>query len=175
MNRFLGLILWIFSIVFVAAVFQFALYLENDLKWPIIGSFSILFLGLAYKLHKWLKYKSKKYVARAKSDEASDYKGSTVLYLRPFSEDFDHWEHSSYEELLAKAIKPFGRMIALGKPEEKVPTFGASRIYANDSEWQNNILKLLSTSNLVIMNASYNNPSSSLVWEMQQVHNHVDP
>ena len=40
------------------------------------------------------------------------------------------------EEQLAEALKDVGPFVAIGKPGEKLPQLGASRMYLQDSEWR---------------------------------------
>ncbi|SFM56292.1 hypothetical protein SAMN05421805_101715 [Saccharopolyspora antimicrobica] len=67
---------------------------------------------------------------------------------------------------MARSVAPFGRMVALGKPGDRLPRTGAERAYATDEQWQDEILAALDRANLVLLAAG---PGQSLEWEVRQV------
>ncbi|MEV0677748.1 hypothetical protein AB0I60_14610 [Actinosynnema sp. NPDC050436] len=102
-----------------------------------------------------------------------------VLFLRSFTDDrgfasqqrgevpLDHWGTTrTEEEQLAAALAPFGRMVALGQPGEPLPPPGASRAFASDEAWREQVLAGLDRARLVLLAAG---PGESLRWEVEQV------
>jgi len=91
-----------------------------------------------------------------------------VLYLRSFRAD----PSSSFkilqsgftteEEQLADVLRPFGDLIAIGKPGEPLPIPGATRIYASDSEWKSVVLDRMRSAPLVVIRAGM---GQGLLWE----------
>ena len=94
-----------------------------------------------------------------------------VLYLRSFQTDPSTayqnitagW--TTEEEDLGKVLRPFGDMVAIGQPGERLPVPGATRMYANQSEWKQVVLGSMQSAPLVIIRAG-NSPG--LLWEMGQ-------
>ncbi|MCA1222940.1 hypothetical protein [Streptomyces sp. 8L] len=76
------------------------------------------------------------------------------------------------EEQVARAVAPFGRMVALGSPSDQLPPLGADRSYASDETWQAEVLAALSRASLVLLAAG---AGRSLAWEVDQVVRHNDP
>ncbi|MFE8947751.1 hypothetical protein [Streptomyces sp. NPDC007856] len=102
-----------------------------------------------------------------------------VLFLRSFADDdgFAHiptghhrgpWAATvdTEEQQLARATAPFGRMVALGRPDDRLPQAGATRRYASDHDWQAQVLAALDRASLVLLACG---PGRSLRWEVQQV------
>ncbi|MBB4906263.1 hypothetical protein [Actinophytocola algeriensis] len=113
-----------------------------------------------------------------------------VLFLRAFSDDKGFSRVNAQRPLLlllgsvvtpadvrteedqvARAVAPFGRMVALGNPRDKLPVPGADRSYASDETWRHQVLAALSRANLVVLAAG---AGRGLAWEVDQVV-HRDP
>jgi hypothetical protein len=94
-----------------------------------------------------------------------------VLYLRSFRTDTSTSFKalavglSSHEEQLADVLRPFGTLIAIGKPGEPLPLPGAARMYASDAEWKSIVLERMSVAPLIVIRAS---TSRGLLWEVEQ-------
>lgn len=94
-----------------------------------------------------------------------------VLYLRSFRTDTSTSVKalavglSSHEEQLADVLRPFGTLIAIGKPGEPLPLPGAARMYASDAEWKSIVLERMSVAPLIVIRAS---TSRSVLWEVEQ-------
>lgn len=95
-----------------------------------------------------------------------------VLYLRGFQADVSGLKGmvmaglSSDEEQLAKALSPFGDMIAIGRPGEQLPPPGAVRTYVSDADWQRVVLARMKAASLVVLRAG---AGAGLLWEFEQV------
>ncbi|MEU1502784.1 hypothetical protein [Streptomyces sp. NPDC005732] len=70
------------------------------------------------------------------------------------------------EQQLAQAVAPFGPMVALGRPGDRLPQAGAERHYSSDLEWQRQVLSALGRASLVLLACG---PGRSLRWEVEQV------
>lgn len=76
------------------------------------------------------------------------------------------------EEQVARAVAPFGRMMALGPTSDRLPRTGANRSYASDEEWQSKVRRALDEANLVLLTAG---SGDQLEWEVEQAVRHGDP
>jgi len=112
---------------------------------------------------------------------AREAKGSAkLLYLRSFKLDGKGWVTTNtdiFEGLnlfppeldLAKAFIKFDfHLIAVGRPGEKIPEIGFDRKYFNNDVWQQEVIKLISESVLIIYRPD---PSDAVLWEFEQVLN----
>lgn len=136
-----------------------------------------LFLStfLAYKI----LYRGKQYEARGKAAPAEADTRQPVLYLRPFMLDEGSgglirrmifgggmWPVLfSVEEQLADAVAPIGPLVAIGKPDEKLPTPGAVRHYFGDTTWQTVVQNWLSKARVIILRPGM---SEGLWWELKE-------
>ncbi|MGW7638327.1 hypothetical protein [Streptomyces decoyicus] len=106
-----------------------------------------------------------------------------VLYLRSFQDDKPastrdgfpmggvarYLAIESHEELLTVALGAVGPVIAVGRPNERLPPLGASRLYFPSRRWRSAVMYLMSKSQLVVIRLG---PGEELWWEFSQaVHN----
>jgi hypothetical protein len=103
-----------------------------------------------------------------------------VLLLRSFAdESMSIAETSSFvltsgqmsslarmEESIADQLRPFGPLIAIGKPGESLPRLGASRNYYSDAQWQAAALELMREALLIVVIAGV---SPGLRWELEAI------
>jgi hypothetical protein len=68
------------------------------------------------------------------------------------------------EESIADQLRPFGPLVAIGKPGETLPQLGASRNYYSGSEWQAAALELMREAVLIVVIAGL---SPGLRWELE--------
>jgi hypothetical protein len=104
-----------------------------------------------------------------------------VLYLRSFRDDGpDAITKALYtsglllpspEERIAIAMHSIGPFVATGRPGERLPELGATRLYVNDDAWHQNIEDLLKRSQLVVLRAG---KTPGFWWEVEQVMRTVD-
>ncbi|MET9297292.1 hypothetical protein [Streptomyces sp. NPDC003077] len=115
-----------------------------------------------------------------------------VLFLRAFSDDTGfsrvaalRWFRLLFTSLLptpahlrteedqiGRAVAPFGRMVALGRPSDRLPRLGAERSYASDETWRAEVLAALDRAALVLL---VTGAGQGLVWEVDQVVGRDDP
>ena len=76
------------------------------------------------------------------------------------------------EEQVARGVAPFGRMVALGKPSERLPRSGAERSYVPDEQWQSEVLAALKSADLALLTVG---PGESLQWEVEQAVRRDEP
>jgi hypothetical protein len=113
---------------------------------------------------------------------------STVLYLRPFRVDTTLWRFlriaflrnqiqqfleyfATREEQLAEAFSDFGRFVAIGRPGERLPLPGATRMYVGE-EWQRVVTWMMQRASLVVLEASV---QPGVLWELWQARRTVAP
>jgi hypothetical protein len=126
-------------------------------------------------------YRGRQHAAKARAEGAEspllDSKPD-VLYLRSFQSDpstvfqqiVSRW--TTEEEELASILRPFGDMVAIGQPGERLPVPGAVRIYTRDSEWKQVVLANMRSASLVVIRAG---SSPGLLWEVGQAIQTLDP
>lgn len=126
-----------------------------------------------------LAYIGKQHQARARAASLANDTRSPIVYLRPFSTDETPrtvmrgvtgtsliGRFGSFEEQLSLALEPIGPLVAIGKPGEVLPTPGAVRRYASDTDWQTQVQGWLSEAQLVILRPGF---TEGLWWELREV------
>jgi hypothetical protein len=63
-------------------------------------------------------------------------------------------EPGSEEEALVDLLRPFGELVAIGRPGERLPTPGAARIYTSDEEWKDVVKRQMRATRLVVIRAA---------------------
>ena len=120
-----------------------------------------LILFYLYIIRKGIRHTVKSFDEVIKTD-----KRDPIVYLRSF--DDDHSEkvlrEVNHELVLSKVIKPYGPLLAIGKPGESLPTLGANRKYVSDEDWENVVTKMLAIAKAVIFKL---NSSSGLLKEYE--------
>lgn len=69
-------------------------------------------------------------------------------------------------------LRPFGDMVAIGRPGESLPLPGAARIYATDAEWKGVVLDRMRSAPLVVIRAG---TGTGLLWEFEQAFSNLHP
>lgn len=95
-----------------------------------------------------------------------------VLYLRSFQADRRQRGITNEEDQLADVLRPFGDLIAIGRPGERLPIPGAARLYVSGDEWQATVLDRMRIAPLVVIRAG---SGHGLFWEMGQAITTLDP
>jgi hypothetical protein len=109
--------------------------------------------------------------AASPASPVRDYSKPEVLYLRSFGADTSTTRKillsgfTTDEEQLADVLRPFGELIAIGRPGEPLPVPGAARMYASDSEWKDLVLQRMRAATLVVIRAG---TGPGLLWEFGQ-------
>lgn len=76
------------------------------------------------------------------------------------------------QDALGYVFRKIGPYIALGRPGEKLPELGSSKLYASNSEWQDRIREFFNNSRLVVFRAGI---TDSLQWELAEIVSAVTP
>jgi len=90
----------------------------------------------------FLYWRGRQYAAQASAESVITDAKQHLLYLRPFRSDYTFVKaflrqfETTEEEQLANVLRPFGELVAIGRPGESLPTPGAARIYTSDEEWR---------------------------------------
>jgi hypothetical protein len=141
----------------------------------ILVSFPLMFF-LSFFLAPKILYRGKQYEARGKAAPSEADTRQPVLYLRPFMLDEGRgglfrrmitsgMNITSVEEQLADAVAPIGPLVAIGKPDEQLPTPGAVRHYFGDAIWQNVVKGWISKARVIILRPGM---SEGLWWELKE-------
>lgn len=102
-----------------------------------------------------------------------------VIYLRSFTDDEPEPDRSGWrygllgetsEQQLATAFRQVGPFVAIGRPGE-LPDLGASRLYADENDWQARVLELFGRAGLVVLQLGY---TPGFRWELDQALAQVD-
>jgi hypothetical protein len=137
---------------------------------------------------------ARRHLVRVIESPASLLPGTYVLYLRPFRLDADtsaldqrkggSWTFApsfnllstsgrTHEEQLARMFREFGPVVAVGRPEERLPLgSGAQRIYIPRQGWEPIVSELIDNARLVIIGAG---PGKGTAWEYVEVMRRRDP
>jgi hypothetical protein len=70
------------------------------------------------------------------------------------------------EESIAEQLRPFGPLVAIGKPGETLPELGAARDYYSDADWQAAALALMRDARLIVVIAGV---TPGLRWELDAI------
>jgi hypothetical protein len=114
----------------------------------------------------------------------SKYPQSQITLLRSFADDRTPIEvrdpilfgetvrELPFEDELADMLRHYGPFVAIGNDDDKVFTFGASRVELKDDEWQPVVLRWMAASMMIVMIPGR---TEGLRWEIENViaGNHV--
>lgn len=95
-----------------------------------------------------------------------------ILFLRSFSDDEVKYKSKFFggkryfEELLAVDLWREGPVVAIGRPGEPLPRFGACREYHSDDTWQARVLELIGIAKGIVMLVGL---TEALGWEIHQL------
>jgi hypothetical protein len=107
-----------------------------------------------------------------------------ILYLRSFMSDrvlgerffnlmmLVFWWNETAERDLARAVREYGPLVAIGRPDEKLPPLGAVRLYADNETWQGVVTRLAHAAQLVILRIG---ATEGFKWEWSFVRESIDP
>ena len=134
----------------------------------------------------FLIWRGRQYAAQASAKRIISDSKPHLLYLRAFLSDpsaakqafygFDYVKLllglQSEEEQLAEVLQPFGELIAIGRPGERLPTPGAARIYTSDEEWKDVVKRQMQAAQLVVIRAA---TGENVLWELTQALKNLNP
>jgi len=119
--------------------------------------------------------------AQARSAEGELLKPGSrrpILYLRSFQLDQHRtgdrlallrslfWQVTRPEQILARELRRCGPVIAIGRPDERLPELGAARFYASNDRWRDKIADVAHVSQLVVCATG---TSEGLAWELSHM------
>jgi len=158
--------------------------LSGSPGWPILGESKLLFAILTLPTillfaGAFLSWRGRQYAAQASAESIITDAKPHLLYLRPFRSDyttrrevFRREFETTEEEQLADVLRPFGELVAIGRPGESLPTPGAARIYASDEEWKDVVERQMQTARLVVIMAAV---GENVLWELTQAVGTLEP
>lgn len=97
-----------------------------------------------------------------------------VLFLRSFGEEMAKmpFEGELYEESLVEVFQRLGPVVAVGRPDFRLPDLGAARVYLANEDWQRGVLFLLEQAQIVLLQAAQ---TEGVAWEIEQVLQRTPP
>jgi len=144
------------------------------LFWILVALFPILAVPGAF-----LFWRGRQYAAQASAEGILTDANPHLLYLRPFRSDettrkqvFGPRLTTSEEEQLADVLRPFGELVAIGRPGESLPTPGAARFYVSDEKWKGVVKRRMQATRLVVIRAG---SGENVLWELTQAVRTVEP
>lgn len=182
--QFLGVLFF-----FITAALSLAMRHGREIVGDAVG---VLWLaaGVCGALAFWL-WKTGKQLRVISADELMKLDPRPpVLYLRSFQADAHadkamqsrsaaQWLPMSLpqnlvteEEQIAQLMTRVGPFVAIGRPGERLPQLGASRLYATDDTWQGIILDLFQRSRLIVMRVG---ETEGFWWEVANASTLPDP
>jgi hypothetical protein len=143
------------------------IWTESKILFTILSvlSLALMFFGL------FLSWRGRQYVAQASAESIITDAKAHLLYLRAFRSD-PRMEATTEEEALVDLLRPFGELVAIGRPGERLPTPGAARIYTSDEEWKDVVKRQMQATRLVVIRAAV---GENVLWELTQAAKTVDP
>jgi hypothetical protein len=142
--------------------------------WILVALFPILAVPGAF-----LFWRGRQYAAQASAEGILTEANQHLLYLRPFRSDettrkqiFGPRLTTTEEEQLADVLRPFGELVAIGRPGEGLPTPGAARFYVSDEEWKEVVKRQMQATRLVVIRAGI---GENVLWELTQAVRTVEP
>lgn len=165
----------------------FALFLAHGVKKQATAeseSFLLFLVVPVFGLTTWLARRvirrSRKHMSPYASELVSRDGRRPILLLRSFQDDDriivgnSIWNPfnlligrgRSFEEVLAAILNRYGPLIAIGRPGETAPPVGAARMYVPQDHWQAEVLQLIDSSRLVVVQLGNTN---GLAWELEQL------
>jgi hypothetical protein len=124
-----------------------------------------------------LYFRSRKHAARSRAARVLGDSKPDVVYLRAFRADTATSIQAlmqgltTDEEQLAEVLRPFGDLVAIGRPGESLPPPGAAREYASDDQWKDTVTARVQSAPLVVLRAGV---GAGLMWEVEHVFRNVD-
>jgi uncharacterized RDD family membrane protein YckC len=164
----------------VAPIIGFVLVFVN----PLIGAG--VWVGITFGAAKLLRL-GKRHRARGAVDVLANDPRPPVLYLRSFGADeraaksvgraisirgVEFTVPTTEEEQIAQVASRIGPLVAIGRPNEELPTLGAARMYLADDQWQARVLDMIARSSIILMRAGM---TQGFWWEVEQVVRHNRP
>jgi hypothetical protein len=158
--------------------------LSGSPGWPILGESKLLFAILTLPAillfaGAFLSWRGRQYAAQASVESVITDAKPHLLYLRSFRSDstttkevFRSEFATTEEEQLADVLRPFGELVAIGRPGEGLPTPGAARIYTSDEEWKDVVKRQMRTARLVVIMAAV---GGNVLWELTQAVETLEP
>ena len=175
------------GITLIVAGFLVATFLgyldSRDIEFPVAARFISLTMILGGAFLCW---RGRQYRAQATAQDIFADSKPDVLYLRAFEADRSVLRYVAWsfllprllsgliteEEQLRDVLRPFGDLVAIGRPGEKLPTPGAARLYVSDAEWQSVVSEQMRSAALVVIRAGR---GKGLLWELRQAFENLDP
>jgi hypothetical protein len=173
-------------LIVAGMILGFAFRFVPDGEWT--GTVFALALGTVLMMiaGAFLFWRGRQYAGQDHARSVLTDASPDVLYLRDFRTDPSTLGQvfsalltpallsglATEEEQLAQALRPFGDLVAIGKPGEQLPTPGAARMYASHEEWRDVVSSQMSNARMVVIRAG---SSEGVMWELKRAVQLVAP
>jgi hypothetical protein len=128
----------------------------------------VFFKGPAFRETLPLTRLHKRLASRNAIEElANDGARRPVFYLRAF-----HMDGSPAEDRAMAEFRKIGPVIAIGRPNELLPSLGAARFYVGHDRWQETVAAILRVSQLVVWTTG---TTDGLRWELSHILENLPP
>ena len=135
-------------------------------------------------------YLFNRYAMRLAAEDAhsilAQHPNGFVLLLRCFGMDDyraigEAGLQPNFEETLVHSLRHIGPVIAVGRPDEPLPPFGAARLYVDSDDWRAEVTRLMEEARAVVLVLFARQPPQGIQeaqgfrWELQQALSRVVP
>jgi hypothetical protein len=93
-----------------------------------------------------------------------------MLHLFPWIKHL--YRRQSIEESLTRHLWRLGPVVAIGRPRERLPEYGAARMYVSDAKWQSEVISLMDRCRFVLFRIG---STEGLRWELGTALHRVSP
>jgi hypothetical protein len=142
----------------------------------LLGGGGLLLGAIVLALHSATWRRFRRLTAIPSSEILATDQRAPILFLRSFRDDsiklksdffsFHIGKASRFEEKIAIDFWREGPVVAIGKPGESLPQFGACREYHTDDTWKGRVLELVAKAKGVFMLIGL---TEALGWEIHQL------
>jgi len=145
------------------------------LQTGLLGPVPLLVAAGFWRFAFGMRNRFRRYLAVGASIVLEKDKRRFIVFLRSFTDDRrkaapKFWSllgrsPLSFEESLVRRASKSGPVLAIGRPNEKLPEVGAAREYVSDDLWQSRVAQWIDQCELTLLLV---NSTSGLLWELSR-------
>jgi hypothetical protein len=183
---------WVLALIAFVAFGRFASSLMDALMqgltpalatvgWLVFGLVSLFALGFPVAAIRRRMLQARQRDAEAALQRAGAKR--PIFYLRSFALDdavgrpsvlelFLNFQPANPEQAMTRELRRCGPLIAIGRPDERLPALGAARFYVSNDLWQEKVADVASVARMVIWASG---PTPGLQWEITHLVRSLPP
>ncbi len=151
----------------------------------VAGIYVVIAGAVFSRIYNWFLRQAWQSSARSAEDELAEFGARRpILYLRSFQLDASIGRRSwverylgtrplaNAEQRMTRAMKKMGPVIAIGRPEERLPALGAARFYVSHDRWQEKVADVVNVAQLVVWATG---STEGLQWELEHILSTLPP